>query len=161
MSMISIGLLQALTRSTALALILFSVASFGCAAQARERHGDVTLVNPDESNSEALPPKSGGLTPEQSKLVLSLLDNDCADKWCETGDYDWHHKKIICSTESASCTLTVMLTKGDLPPVWRACKLGGYAGFPSIVEGGEGKEDLTVSFLDRMQDCADRIQSTV
>ena len=147
------------TRSKALALILFLAASFGCAAHTR--HDDVNLVDPDVSNLEAPLPTSGGLTPEQSKLVLTLLADHCADAWCGTGDYDWHHKKIVCSTESASCTLTVMLTKGDLPPVWRACKLGGYTGFPSIVERGEGDPDLTTSFLDRVQDCADRIQSTL
>lgn len=139
-----VGSSQALMRATALALILF-FAAFA-------------------SSVEAASPTSGGLTPKQSGIVLRLIDNHCADTWCE-GDDNWHFRKILCSMEAASCTLTITLREhgSHSRAVWRTCKLGGYTGFYSIVHdytGGIGYA-LNWPFEERMQRCAERIERTL
>jgi len=48
------------------------------------------------------------LTPELQDKVMSEIENQCSDNWCE-GDYDYNFQSIDCSTTHSQCDVHFQL----------------------------------------------------
>lgn len=101
------------------------------------------------------------LTAEQSQTVLKLLDDTCADSWCE-GDYDWHFPKVICHFAGQSCTLTFRITdprKNPPATYWRSCKANDLKAYSDLVQTApNGYSSLADGFYDQVSGCVERIE---
>ncbi len=117
--------------------------------------------NEQVAQSVAAVEESSDLTDEQRQTVLKLLDDACADSWCE-GDYDWHFPKIVCHFGDQSCTLTLRITDPrPNPPAtyWRSCKTSDVKAYTDLVRTSpNGYSSLADEFYDQVSDCVDRIE---
>jgi len=59
---------------------------------------------PAAKKAKASRQQESSLTKGQETLVLDLIDDICADTWCE-GDYDYNFSKFTCDESAGTCTL--------------------------------------------------------
>jgi hypothetical protein len=143
------------------ALATFAIVAFGCGGDAMTAHGtqapDVQVT--EEGIEDAKADRSittNDLTAKEAKNVLETIDSACSDAWCET-DFGFQFKRIVCKMSTASCTLTMVLTQPeDGGSAWKACKIGGFSGYDSLIEQRttpDGLDFLTTSFFDGVDAC--------
>lgn len=138
---------------------LFSLAA--CAADQAAPADDAAA----DAESELRKTKND-LSSEDEKKVLNMLDDVCGDTWCE-GDYQWWFKKLRCSFDAKSCTLTMLVVDpayDDKPTrtFWRSCKISGLSGKDALTDvAANGYESLDDAFYDRVSDCVDGIESRI
>jgi len=135
----------------------------GCGAAPNSTVEDADAAPiPIGTTTEAL--TVNALTKAEAKTALRLIDDICGDTWCD-GDYDFGFRRIVCSTASASCTLTLQAFPRDgvesaHRSYWRSCKTHDFQGFDSLVDTApNGYQSLNQDYYDALTECMGRIES--
>lgn len=110
------------------------------------------------------PASRAELTTEQESIVITDLNNFCADTWCESAT-EFQFQRIICADETSICNLyftTQDNSKNDNPVFDRSCEIKYFRRFEQMVylngnlESGYHSEGLKDQFVEQVNACVER-----
>ena len=107
------------------------------------------LVGPAAAVEPA--PRPPALTSAQERTVLRLIDDICADTWCE-GDHALRFTRFSCSPRRASCTLRLQVASWARKPLrWcsRSQRITGFGQYRDMVATApDGERSLQPAFYE-------------
>lgn len=101
-----------------------------------------------------------GLTRTEQKRVLTAIDSECADTWCE-GDYEFSFDSIRCEMARRTCRLEFraglrMVEGGRIRYTIKThCALNGIAGLQDLLKTTDRYETLQESAYEQINECID------
>ena len=109
--------------------------------------------------SFALSCSGESLTKEQRNQIVNVIDNTCADSWCE-GDYDFDFISFKCHESDKSCDLNFRFinTDGDIEKKSsiQNCHFFNITKLEQILEGDKR---LNVDFYESLDACISNLES--
>lgn len=111
----------------------------------------------------AVGPARSGLTAQQERVVLHLIDDICGDTWCE-GDFAFDFRRLSCEPAERSCELRLRIAPVGEPLRWRwrSGEVEGFARFRQMVDtSATGRQSLNGDFYLAVSDLIARIEATV
>jgi len=93
-------------------------------------------------------------TPKERKNILKVIDDICADSWCE-GDYDFKFLDLNCMKKTHRCELTFHFIKFEdenhqvKSPV-QTCAISNIKGIESVLSN---EDMLNNDFYDELSEC--------
>jgi hypothetical protein len=92
-------------------------------------------------------------TKEERDLIINVIDNTCADSWCE-GDYEYEFTKITCSKISYSCDLSFhfLFDQGDsfLRSEIKTCRIYNIKNINHVIDQNQR---LVITFYEQLDKC--------
>jgi hypothetical protein len=104
--------------------------------------------------------RADGLTRSEQKRVLTAIESDCADTWCE-GDFDFKFDSIRCQFERRLCRLGFRAGRRPVEAgrirftIRTHCILNGIAGPSDILSTAGGHEALKEPAYEQINECID------
>ncbi|MBC7540204.1 MAG: hypothetical protein H7281_15370 [Bacteriovorax sp.] len=77
-------------------------------------------------------------TQEERIIILNVIDNVCADSWCE-GDYDYEFLDFVCNSNNESCDLVFLFINTDdeieIKSTLQNCHFLNITNLAQVIEG--------------------------